>query len=82
MKKRLLIIRNPDSPLLGYLDLSRKNQEIFLTQNAVFSEKLREGDVKLLADDARAAKIDVPGKLADYETMLDAVFTADLVICI
>ena len=82
MKKRLLIIRNPDSPLLGYLDLSRKNQEIFLTQNAVFSEKLREGDVKLLADDARAAKIDAPGKLADYETMLDAVFTADLVICI
>ena len=82
MKKRLLIIRNPDSPLLDYLDLSRENQEIFLAQNSVFSEKLREGDVKLLTYDARAAKIDAPGKLADYDTMLDAIFTADLVICI
>ncbi len=82
MKKRMLIIRNPDSPLLDYLDFSRENQEIFLAQNAVFSEKLREGNVKLLKDDARAAKIDTPGKLADYDTMLDAVFTADLVICI
>ena len=78
----MLIIRNPDSPLLDYLDLSRKNQEIFLTQNSVFSEDLRKGDIKLLKDDARAAKIDAPGKLADYDTMLDSVFTADLVICI
>ena len=68
--------------MLDYLDLSRGNQEIFLTQNAVFSEKLREGNVKLLKDDARAAKIDAPGKLADYDTILDAVFTADLVICV
>jgi hypothetical protein len=82
MKKRTLIIRNPDSPLLGYLDLNRENQEIFLVQNAVFSEELRKGKVTLLDEDARARKIDAPGKLADYNAMLDAIFDADLVLCV
>ncbi|MFQ5432438.1 MAG: hypothetical protein ACE5EN_08035 [Nitrospinota bacterium] len=82
MQKRLLIIRNPESPLLDYLDLRRENQEIFLIQNALYSGKLREGDVKMLDEDARARKIEAGGKSADYDALLDAVFTNDLVICI
>ena len=82
MQKRLLIIRNPDSPLLDYLDLKREGQEIFLIQNAVFSEKLREGDVKILEDDARARKIETGGKAVDYDAMLDSIFSNDLVICV
>ncbi len=82
MQKRLLIIRNPDSPLLDYLDLKRENQEIFLIQNAVFSKKLREGNVKILGDDASARKIETGGKTVDYDAMLDAIFSNDLVICV
>ena len=82
MQKRLLIIRNPDSPLLDYLDLKRENQEIFLIQNAVFSKKLREGNVKILADEASARKIEAGEKSADYDAMLDSIFSNDLVICV
>lgn len=89
MKTRTLIIRNPDSPLLDYLDLERENQNVFLIQNAVFSKKLRQGDVKLLDEDARARKIEAGGSLGeqqittvDYDTMLDAIFSNDLVICV
>jgi hypothetical protein len=82
MQKRLLIIRNPDSPLLDYLDLKRENQEIFLIQNAVFSEKLREGNAKTLDDDARARKIEADAKSVDYDAMLDAIFSNDIVICV
>jgi len=89
MKTRTIIIRNPDSPLLDYLDLKRENQNVFLIQNAVFSEKLRQGDVKLLDEDARARKIDAGGSpgerqitTVDYDAMLDAIFSNDVVICI
>jgi len=82
MKTRTLIIRNPDSPLLDYLDLKRENQELFLIQNALFSEKLREGNVKMLDEDARARKIEAGGKSADYDALLDAIFSNDLVICV
>ena len=79
---RLLIIRNPDSPLLDYLDLKRENQELFLIQNALFSEKLREGNVKMLDEDARTRKIEAGAKSADYDALLDSIFSNDLVICV
>ena len=79
---RLLIIRNPESPLLDYIDLKRENQEIFLIQNAVFSEKLREGNVKILDDDTRARKIEAGGKTVDYDALLDSIFANDVVICV
>ena len=79
---RLLIIKNPDSPLLDYLDLKRENQEIFLIQNAVFSKELREGNVKILGGDASARKVDAGAKSADYDAMLDAVLANDVVICV
>ena len=53
--------------MLDYLDLERENQEVFLIQNAVFSEKLREGDVKLLDEDARARKIEAGGSLGEKQ---------------
>lgn len=76
-RRRLLIIRNPDSPLLDYLDLDRADQEIFLMQNAVYSKKLRGKKVKLLDEDARARKMEANGKLADYGNIVDAIFAAD-----
>ncbi len=79
MSKRLLIIRNPDSPLLDYLELDRADQEIFLMQNAVYSEKLRGKKVKLLDEDARSRKMEASAKLADYGDIVDAIFTADKV---
>lgn len=75
MPRRLLIIRNPDSPLLDYLDLDRADQEIFLLQNAVYSEKLK--NAKILDKDARARKMESSGKLADYGDIVDAIFASD-----
>jgi len=79
MPRRLLIIRNPDSPLLDYLDLDRADQEIFLMQNAVYSEKLKSKNAKILDEDARAGKMETSGKLADYGDIVDAIFAADSV---
>lgn len=80
MPKRLLIIRNPDSPLLDYLDLNKADQEILLLQNAVYSENLKGKNTKILEEDARARKMEASGKLADYGDIVDAIFASDVTL--
>lgn len=79
---RLLIIKNPDSPLLKYMDMERADQKIALIQNGVYSEELRAQNALILEDDARARKTGAPGGTIDYGMLLDAIFEADRAICI
>lgn len=82
MKKRLLIVRNPDSPLLEYLNLEGKEQEIILVQNGVFSSKLREKGANILENDAKARKIGYNTNWVNYEKMLDSILSAEQIILI
>lgn len=78
---RLLIIRNADAPLLARLDLDRKDLRIVLIQNAVYSEALRAKNAQLLEDDARARKMESANTIS-YDQLLDAVMSAEKVMCI
>jgi len=82
MSKRLLIIRDPGSRLLDYLNLDRDDQEIVLIQNAVYSERLRQKNASLLEEDVKARNIDTDGKTVDYDKLVDAIFSAQRVICV
>lgn len=83
MPKSLFIVRNPDSPLLKYIDIKRENNETLLIQNAVYSEELRKtGKVKILKEDAALRKIKAENQVVDYDEMLDMIFSNDKVVCI
>jgi len=77
---RLLIIRNPQSPLLHQLDLDRKDQKIVLVQNGVYAEELRNKGAAVLDEDARARKME-SANTVNYGQLLDAVLAADRTIC-
>jgi hypothetical protein len=79
---RLLIVKNPDSPLLKYLDAARDGQKVALIQNGVYSEKLRAQNALVLEPDARARAMASTDGLIDYGQLLDAIFEADRVLCI
>ena len=83
MSKSLFIIRNPNSPLLKYIDMEKDNHETILIHNAVYSEELRKiNKVKILKEDAELRKIKEGNQVIDYDEMLDIIFSADKVVCI
>jgi sulfur transfer complex TusBCD TusB component (DsrH family) len=82
MKKRLLLVRNPDAPTLEYIDTNRKNQEIVLLQNGVFSSNLKEKGAKLLENDVKARKLKENGNLINYDELLDLILWSDQIITI
>jgi|TARA_B100000315_G_scaffold246469_1_gene273804 sulfur transfer complex TusBCD TusB component (DsrH family) len=82
MKKSLFIIRNPDSPLLKYIDFAKENYEAVLIHNAVYSEELRKiNTVKILKEDADLRKIKAENQVVDYNEMVKMIFSSDKVIC-
>lgn len=83
MPKSLFIVRNPDSPLLKYIDIKGENNETLLIQNAVYSEDLRKTEkVKVLKEDAEQRNINVENQVIDYDEMLEMIFSNDKVICL
>jgi hypothetical protein len=80
---RLLIVRNPQSPLLEYFDTGAENIKVVLVQNGVYSDELRSKGALSLDSDARARKLDVASdKRVNYDELLDAVFQADNVLVV
>lgn len=79
---RLLIVKNPDSPLLKYVDATRDGQKIALIQNGVYSEKLRAQNALVLETDARARGMAPTDRQIDYGQLLDVILEADRVLCI
>lgn len=83
MTKSLFIIRNPDSPLLKYIDIKKENHEVMLIHNAVYSEELRKTNkVKILKEDAELRKIDAENQAIGYDEMLKMIFSNDKVVCV
>ncbi len=82
MKKRLLLVRNPDSPALEYIDTNREKQEIVLLQNGVFSSNLMEKGAKLLENDVKARKIEENENLINYDELLDLIVWSNQIITI
>jgi len=82
MKKRILLVRNPDSPTLEYFDTNREHQEIVLLQNGVFSSNLRENGAKLLENDVKARKLEENESLINYDELLDLIIWSDQIITI
>jgi len=82
MKKRLLLVRNPDAPALEYIDTNRENQEIVLLQNGVFSSNLRGNGAKLLENDVKARKLEENENLINYDELLDLILWSDQIITI
>jgi sulfur transfer complex TusBCD TusB component (DsrH family) len=80
---RLLIVRNPQSPLLEYLDTGAENIKVVLVQNGVYSDELRSNGALSLDNDVRARKLDVANdNRINYDELLDAVFQADNVLVV
>lgn len=80
---RLLIVRDPRSPLLERLDLDAKNLNIVLVQNGVYSEQLRAKGARSLDVDLRARKLDATdAERVGYDELLDAVFQSDNVLVV
>jgi len=82
MKKRLLLVRNSDSPALEYIDTNRENQEIVLLQNGVFLSNLKEKGAKSLENDIKARKLEENGNLINYDELLDLILWSDQIITI
>ena len=82
MKKRLLLVRNSDSPTLEYIDTNRDHQEIVLLQNGVFLSNLKENSAKLLENDVKARKIEGNESLISYDELLDLILWSDQIITI
>ncbi len=76
----LVIIRNPDSAALAYLDLARNDAKVVLMQNAVYNEALRQHALCLEED--LAARGISGAKGIGYGALVDEIFAADKVICI
>ncbi len=81
MAKRLLIVRDPESPLLRHINLDKNDYEIVLIQNAVNSEELRAKNAKTLDVDANARKV-VSESATTYDEIIEKIFEADKAICI
>lgn len=75
---RLLIVRNPDSPLLPHL-LGAEGQKVVLIQSAVYDENLRQKGTALDTD-ALARGINAPAITASE--LVDEIFKAEKVFCI
>lgn len=83
MTKSLFIIRNPDSPLLRYIDIEKENYEAILIQNAVCSEELRKiGKIKILKEDAELHNITENSRLINYNEVLNLIFPSDKIVCV
>jgi len=82
MKKRLLIIRNPNAKTLSYIDTKRENQDIILVQNGVFSSELAQNGAKLLENDAKSANLENNDNIINYDEMLGMILSSELVITI
>lgn len=72
-------MRDADSPLLEYLDLDKKDQQIILMQKAVDSEKFKGRNVLLLETGEKA---ETNRKPINYDEAIDAIFSADKIICV
>ncbi|MDH5542426.1 MAG: hypothetical protein OEY64_05630 [Nitrospinota bacterium] len=81
MKKRLLIIRNPESSLLGSIKVDREGQKTVLAQNAVFPSNFDRKGCFFLENDAYAGNIKSE-KFINYDGLLDAIIEADQVVTI
>lgn len=82
MSRSLFIIRNPDSPLLKYINFEKENYMVVLIQNAVYSDELRKKKVKILKEDAELSKINAGNQVIDYNELLNLIFSNDKVVCI
>ncbi len=81
MAKRLLIVRDPESPLLKHINLDKNDYEIVLIQDGVHSEELRAKNAKTLDVDAKARKV-VSENVVTYDEIVEKIFEADKAFCI